>query len=56
MTFGLMGASSTFQRMMDDLLSDLNSSSAAYIDDSKSTLMIGVSTWSTSEQNSSCEA
>ena len=33
MPFGLMGAPSTFQRMMDDLLRDLHLFSAAYIDD-----------------------
>ena len=33
MPFGLMGASSTFQRMMDDLLRDLHSFSASYVDD-----------------------
>ena len=32
MPFGLMGASSTFQRMMDDLLRDINESAASYID------------------------
>lgn len=33
MPFGLMGAPSTFQRLMDDLLRDFSAFSAAYLDD-----------------------